>query len=144
MTEIDLFGDIRSQNEELREELAAIKEEISEYKCPHCSAPLSSRNEVDLDEHTSDTVESFACGYSTLGGFVESPCPSDAKFPKLEDFEMHTSFNPKYKEWTCFATGKTPIAKKVSLGSAAGRTEAEARQSVIEHYEHLRNPWGVR
>jgi len=147
MKEIDLFGDIRSQNEQLQEELAAIKDEITEYRCPHCSAPLISRNEIDLDEHTSDTVESFACGYSTLGGFVESPCPSDPKFPKLEDFELRTSrrtSNPLIQdrdEWTCSAVGKTPMAKKLHLSSASGRTEEEAKERVVERYNLFRKPW---
>jgi hypothetical protein len=146
MTEIDLFGDIRSQNEQLREELAAVREEISEYKCPHCSAPLSSRNDVDLDEHTIGTVESFECGYSTVDGWVESPCPSDSAFPKLEDFELRATLRanpliPKEQWWSCFAVGKTPMAKKVALRSASGRTEAEARDRVIEQYQRISKAW---
>jgi hypothetical protein len=146
MTEIDLFGDIRSQNEQLREELAAVKDEISEYKCPHCSAPLSSRNDVDLDKHTIGTVESFACGYTSVDGWVESPCPSDPKFPRLEDFELRTTCKanalvPNDQWWTCFAVGKTPMAKKVPLHSAPGRTEAEARSRVVEQYQRISKPW---
>jgi len=147
MTEIDLFGDIRTQNEQLQGELAAIKDEITEYRCPHCSAPLSSRANIDLDEHTSGTVESFACGYSTVEGWVESPCPSDPKFPQLEDFELRTSrraSNPLIldrDEWTCSAVGKTPMAKKVHLLSANGRTEEEAKERVVERYHRFRKPW---
>ncbi len=144
MTEIDLFGDIRSQNEQLREELAAVKDEISIYKCPHCSAELSGRHDADLDEHTIGTVESFACGYTTVDGWVESPCPSDPKFPKLEDFEMRTNFDPKCNQWTCAAIGKTPMAQKVHLGSAPGRTETESKQRVIECYERISKPWTGR
>jgi hypothetical protein len=138
--------DVRAQNEQLQEELATTKDEIREFRCPHCSAPLTSRAEVDLDEHTSDSVESFACGYSTLGGFVESPCPSDPKFPKLEDFELRCTckanpLTPKDRWWTCSAVGNTPMAKKVHVGSAVGRTEAEAKQKVIEQYERISKRW---
>src|SRR5271157_612163 len=134
VAEIDLFDDIRSQNEQLRGELTAIRDELGEYRCPHCSAPLSIRNDVDLDEHTIGTVESFACGYSSIDGFLESPCPSDPKLPKLEDFELRTSrrmSNPLIRdrdEWTCSPVGKTPMAKKLHLSSASGSTEAEAKE----------------
>jgi hypothetical protein len=145
MTQIDLFEDIRSQNEQLREELAAVKDEISGYRCPHCSAELSSRNDIDLDEHTIGTVQSFECGYTTVDGCLESPCPSDPRFPTLEDFELRTTCNanpliPNDQWWICSAVGKTPMAMKVRVPSASGRTDAEARERVIENYKRISKP----
>jgi hypothetical protein len=68
--------------EQLEGDLAATKEELQVYKCPYCGAPLAQTGPVELDEHTWDTVEVFECGYST-GGWNETPCPSDPKFPKV-------------------------------------------------------------
>lgn len=128
--------------EKLEEELAQTKEELSIYKCPHCGAPLSTTGPIELDEHTEDTVEVFACGYST-GGWNERPCPSDPKFPKLEDYEF--KFTETQTRWgtecVCLALSKTDMARKVSLMSQRGRTRDEAQQKVVESYKQLAKPW---
>ncbi len=129
--------------EKLEEELSETKEELSVYKCPYCGAPLSTTGYVELDEHTEDTVEVFACGYST-GGWNERPCPSDPKFPRLEDYEFKiTETQTQWgTEYVCHALAKTDMARRVSLMPQPGRTRDEAKQSVVEWYERLAKPWG--
>jgi hypothetical protein len=135
----EAMADLQTQIEQGREELEAAKEDLAEYRCPYCEAPLSSRNEapVDASERDWDTVEHFACGYSHFGGQVQSPCPSDPKFPRFEDYDLQFSelkTEPLWK-WSCIALGKTPMARLLFLTQGLGRTQEEAAQHVKESYD---------
>ena len=124
--------------EHVREELQAAKEELAEYRCPYCQAPLSSRVDAPLDQNERDwdVVEHFTCGYSHFGGQIQTPCPADPKFPRFEDYELHFSeseTDPVWK-WNCIALGKTSMAKLLSIGNGLGRTREEAAAHVRETY----------
>jgi hypothetical protein len=136
----EAMRDLQAQIEQAREELEAAKEDLAEYRCPYCEAPLSSRNEAPLDENERDwdTVEHFACGYSHFGSQVQSPCPADPKFPRFEDYDLHFSelkTDPLWN-WRCVALGKTPMARLLSLTPGLGRTQEEAAAHVKESYDH--------
>jgi len=135
----EALRDLQVQIEQAREELEAAKEDLAEYRCPYCEAPLSSRNEAPLDENERDwdTVEHFECGYSHFGGQVQSPCPADPKFPRFEDYNLQFSelkTDPLWK-WSCVALGKTPTARLLSLTPGLGRTQEEAAAHLKESYD---------
>ncbi len=118
--------------EELRERVEIAEYELAQYKCPHCRSALSSTGGVELSERDSGTYESFQCGYSALDGVQTHPCPKDPRFPKLDEFELKTV--KQGDEWLCYALGKTPYAKQLSLLRAPGKTEEQARNRVIADY----------
>jgi hypothetical protein len=122
--------------EDLEAELEATREDLGRYQCPYCSAELSSAGGYPIDEHTDGYFETFGCGYSLQDGYPTSLCPKDPKFPKLEDFELRIEQTTS-GEWICYAIGKTPKAKLVSIGFCPGRTEEEARQRVARRYDYL-------
>jgi hypothetical protein len=127
---------------EFQAELAQAREELSAYKCPQCGAPMVTTGPVELDEYTEDTVEVFACGHST-GGWSETPCPSDPRFPKVDEFEFKIikSEEDRGIRYVCIALAKTDMARRVDLNQGVGRTEEEARQMVIEHYNRRAKRW---
>lgn len=134
----EAMNELQNQIEQAREELKVAKEELAEYRCPYCSAPLSGRVDAPLDGHERDwdIVEHFQCGYSHFGGQIQSPCPADPKFPRFEDYELRFSelkTDPVWK-WGCLAIGKTPMAKLLSLTHGLGLTQ-EAAAQVRESYE---------
>ena len=131
--------ELQTQIEQTREELEAAKKELAEYRCPYCGAPLGSRVDAPLDENQRDwdVVEHFACGYSHLGGQVQTPCPADPKFPRFEDYDLRFSelkTDPLWK-WSCAALGKTRMARLLSLTHGLGRTQEEAAAQVKESYD---------
>jgi len=133
------MSELQEQIEQTREELEYAKDELAEYRCPYCEAPLSGRADAPLDanERDWDVVERFQCGYSHFGGQIQSPCPSDPKFPRFEDYELRFSelkTDPVWK-WSCMAIGKTRMAKLLSLTHGLGRTQEEAAAHVKESYE---------
>jgi hypothetical protein len=135
----EAMSDLQIQIEQAREELEAAKEELAEYRCPYCEAPLSSRVDAPLDDNERDwdVVEHFACGYSCFGGQVQSPCPADPKFPHFEDYELRFTelrTDPLWK-WSCIAIGKTRMATLLSLTNGLGRTKEEAAAEVKKSYD---------
>lgn len=63
---------------DLQEELASLREQMSEFQCPHCQAKLvgSIDAPADFEEKHWDVRRTFECGYREFGGTVENPCPS--------------------------------------------------------------------
>lgn len=72
------LADLEREMDRMREELTTAKEELSEYKCPFCGAPLYVRISapVDRQEKDWDLREVYECGYQIFSGFMERPCPS--------------------------------------------------------------------
>jgi hypothetical protein len=124
--------------EELKDELETAQDELGQYKCPHCGAQLSSAGSVQLDEHSDGYYQSFECGYAVMDGFVETLCPSDTKFPPLEDFDLKVSKSSQENQWICVPIPKTSQARKVHLHPQPGKTEQEAKQHVVEDYEFIK------
>jgi hypothetical protein len=132
-----LNSELLRKFEELRDELEIAQDELGQYKCPHCGAQLASAGSVPLDEHSEGYYQSFGCGYSVMDGFVESLCPSDPKFPRLEEFDLKASKTSHGDQWVCTPVAKTYQARKVNLNSQPGSTEQEAKQRVIENYNFM-------
>ena len=139
---LDHTGDIRAQLEELQEELELAKEELAEYKCSFCGAPIDSQGSVPLSEDVDGYYVSYACGRHEVDG-DEQPCPSDPRFPKLEDYELQFIEHPSepYLKWTCWAKPKNPAAQKVHLSVGRGQTREEANQQIADNYARISKPW---
>lgn len=124
--------------QDLQNELNAAREELAEYLCPYCYSTMTLRVEAPADpgEKYWDTRESFECGFSRFGGYVEQPCPADPAFPRFEDYELSFSDQPteSFWKWSCYAIGKTLMAKKLNLGLALGRTKEEAIEKLKQQY----------
>jgi len=141
---IDHTADLRAELQETQDELEHTKEELSEYRCSICQAPITSQDyNVPLSEDVYGFVVTYACGRCDTDGYGARPCPSDPKFPKFEEYELqfkeHAS-EPTWK-WSCFAVGKTLMAKQVSINHAMGQTMEEAKKRLIENYDRVANPW---
>ena len=123
----------------LQQELERAKDEIAEYKCPFCGAPLEERGGEFIGPNSDHygVHEIFACGYHAFDGYSERPCPSDPKFPSFEDYELQTHRNAgeAYHAWFCMAHPKTDMARRLRLNPAYGRTKEEAEQKLREQYE---------
>lgn len=137
------LSELQSEIERTREELAAVRGELAEYRCPTCGASLESRLDApaDPEEKHWDVRETFACGYQHFGGFLERPCPRDPRFPRFEDYELRCQENPTepHWKWQCYAIGKTDMARRLTLLPGYGRTQEEAEKSVRDAYDRYRN-----
>jgi hypothetical protein len=126
-----------NQLEEVASTLQRLKDEIQEYKCPYCGAPLAERGGEWVGSEHYGLHEIFQCGYHALDGYVEHPCPSDPKFPHFEDYELE--FHPTQADpenpWFCIAVPKTEMARRLHLDFGCGRTKEEAEQKVRAKYE---------
>lgn len=130
-------------SEDLHDKLRAAEEMIQGYQCPHCASPLSERASVRLSEDDDGLLEAFECGYSHIDGSVQSPCPSDPKFPRLSDFDFvyeEIEEDPLWK-WRCFVNGKTREAHGLNLMPSRGRTKDEARERIVDEYNRHAKPW---
>lgn len=124
---------------ELQESLESLREQLAEFQCPTCGAPLSERKSVP-QEYGDALYEYFACGYEPNG----RPCPSDPEFPKFEDYELLTEEHPTetgYGRWRCFARPTTPTAQRLGPFGESGSTEEEAKQRVLERFRRVAEPW---
>lgn len=139
---------LRELEEEIdraRDELDAVKEELAEYRCPFCGAPLLSRLDApaDPDQKHWDVREVFECGYQAFGGSVERPCPSDPRFPKFDEYELHSHHIPdeQYWPWQCIANGRSDMARRLQLEPSYGKTREEAEAKIRENYERCARKW---
>jgi hypothetical protein len=124
---------------DLQQEFDRIKEELSEYQCPHCSASLVTRLEAPFDsegKHWGDR-ESFACGYQIFGSSIERLCPTDPKFPKFDEYELRYFNDPAetHWQWACYAIGKTDMARLFELSFTLAQTKEEAEAKMRENYQ---------
>ncbi|MDB0507715.1 TIR domain-containing protein [Ralstonia solanacearum] len=141
----DALRDLQQEMNRTRQALEETQEELSEYRCPFCGAPLLLRVDAPADPEQKcwDVREQFACGYQDFGGNIERPCPSDLQFPKLEeyDFQYHHSPDEGHSSWECYAIGKTDMARRLQLRFGYGRTREEAEANIREHYEQCARRW---
>jgi hypothetical protein len=140
---VDHAADVRKALEEVQHELAQTKEELGEYRCSICQAPIVAQHDVPLSEDVDGFLVAYACGRVDTDGYGSQPCPSDATYPKLEDYDLHLHEDPKEPslKWTCLALAKTPTAGRVDILPGRGRTPEEARDQVIETYRRISKPW---
>jgi TIR domain len=123
---------------ELQSEIEDLRERVAEYQCPHCGAPLSTRIDapVDPEQKHWDLVETFECGLRTFAGTIQHLCPSDPKFPSLDDYALicDRTSGRSDRDWQCDARPKTEMARKVPLDTGYGSSEDEARRKVEATY----------
>jgi TIR domain len=126
-----------------QDQLRLAKEELQDYRCPYCGSPLSTRSGVQLGEHYDGTFESFECGFSQIDGHMRQPCPSDPRFPTLNEYEFicREIENDLTWKWSCTAIGKTGYSQALTLMQGLGRTKEEARQKVEDSYRGYAKPW---
>jgi len=119
------------------------KNYLQEFLCPHCGAPLVERSIVELDQFNERSLDVFDCGYSIIDDKIDRMCPSDPKFPRLEEYNLVYRENKwdTVQKWQCFARGKTKESQCVKLDSGLGRTKDEARQQVEDSYKRFASPW---
>ena len=124
--------------QELQCEIEELKEQMAEYQCPHCGAPLSIKIDTPADEEQKhwDLREIYECGFQIFGGTIEHPCPSDPNFPKLEDYELiiNRVEDETVEEWRCHARPKTDMARTLRLDMVQGKSEAEVRKKMETTY----------
>ena len=75
-------------------------------------------------------------GIQGLTVFEDRLCPSDPKFPTLDEFELKTV--QRGNEWYCHAVPKTANSRRIELSIEHGNTEYEARQQVIKRYKYIK------
>ena len=131
-----LVNEATSRIEELQEELEEAKKRLKQLHCPYCGAVLSKSGPVPISERDEGYFETFECGYSRTDGFEKRLCPSDPKFPTLDEFELKTV--QRGNEWFCHAVPKTANSRKIDLSIEYGNTEDEARQRVIKRYKYVK------
>jgi len=138
----EALRDLQREIDRTRKELEEAREELAEYRCPYCGAPLISRLDApaDLEEKNWDIRENFECGYQVFGGYIERPCPNDPNFPKFEDYELHCHHSPNdlHWPWQCYAIGKTDMARRLQLQAGYGHTRDEAETNIREWYEQYK------
>ncbi len=140
---IDHSADLRAQLEEIQSELEHAKEQLGEYSCSFCKAPITFQGSVPLSDQVDGYAVEYACGRCETDGPGSRPCPSDPKFPTLEEYELKFEEHPAEStwKWYCFANGRTPMARQVSLGRGLGQTREEAQQRIAENYKRVSKPW---
>ena len=130
--------DLQEEFDRTQKKLEKTREELAEYRCPYCGAPLSSRIHAPADhgEDNWDIREEFECGYQVFGGYIESPCPSDPRFPKFEDYELKFFEVPEEPRWPwqCYAIGKNDMARRLRLPTGHGATREEAERELRDNY----------
>ena len=133
------IGELQCDLELVQEELKETKEQLSEYQCLICGAPLSIRIHApaDQDENHGDVREIYECGYKCFGGHIERLCPFDPNFPAFEDYELRFENNTddSYLKWSCYAWPKTDMAKQLRISVKYGKTKDDAKNSIYEKYK---------
>ena len=132
--------ELQREFEHARAQLQEAREQLAEFKCPYCEAPLADRFGAPADDNHDHwgLRESFECGYQAFDGVVEVPCPSDPRFPAFEDYELQFYQTGDQEEvtWWCYARPKTDWARRVPLYDRSGETQEEAAARVREDYDH--------
>lgn len=124
---------------ELRSELKRVRGHLQEFQCPHCGSDLVESQQVPIDpeERDWDMLRRFECGFSELGGQIRRPCPSDPKFPTLDEYDiqcLEDRSQPAFLRWTCEAVPQTEFARLLQLRTTYGTSEANARRDLEEEY----------
>jgi hypothetical protein len=128
----------------LQAELDRTREELSAFRCPFCGAHISEMLAAPVDprgDHTA-ALDIFECGYQTLDGLLERPCPSDPRFPKFEDYQIEYTEDGEgeSKMWHVNAVPLTEMARMVPLFSGLGRSKTEALEMLRGRYDKTARP----
>lgn len=137
---IDLFVDLRAENERLKEEAEHLHELYADSRCSTCSAPLVTVGQWE-HEYGSEEVRQYACGMTVGAPNGDIPCTKDPHFPKFDEFQLVTNFDGGM--WLCYASHnpKSRFAGSVTLMPTNGKTEDEAKEAMKEEYRRRAAPW---
>ncbi len=129
----------------LQEKLVQTTQELSEFQCPVCGAPLVTRNAIPMSESDTGAFEAYACGHETVDGVTDRPCPSSPLFPQFDEYEVRLveSAQGDDRLWISFANPKTRNARRVDLGREFGKTQDEARSRLFERHQRAARRWTV-
>jgi hypothetical protein len=121
---------------ELHDELMQLREDLSEFKCPHCGALMEEHAILGYDENEVERT-SYRCGYALENSNVEQACPHDPDLPAFEEFDIHYSELPG-AGWHAFGKPRTKRAKSFGTlnmySHGAGKTKEHATQLVHATY----------
>lgn len=121
-----------------REQIEQMRLKFQDYLCPFCGSMLSSRISAPADSSQDywDDREEFTCGFQRFGNIIETPCPRDPNFPKIDDYQFNFVYNENEPilKWCCTAIGKTEMSRKFHLGIGYGRTKEESKIQLLEKY----------
>ena len=131
---------VKDEVYKLKEELEYAKEELEQFQCPYCQAPLAERISAPADPNQDhwDDREIYECGFQHFGGNIEQACPHDPDFPKFEDYELQfiiIQSEGTSNKWSCHAKPKTKAARRLPVMSAIGSTKEKAASSVRKEYD---------
>ncbi|MDQ3816340.1 MAG: toll/interleukin-1 receptor domain-containing protein [Acidobacteriota bacterium] len=131
------LGELQGEIERMKGELEHTQGELSQYRCPYCNAQIVGQGHIDTgDKHEQwELVQAFECGYEVIGGELTYPCPSDPKFPKLEDYELVTQYLEPLDAWRCTPRPKTDMARMVPLPLLYDHNEEGVKARVIDEYK---------
>lgn len=116
---------------QLEANLERARDELREFQCPDCGAPLVESMDIEVTERDSDTLKSFACGRRQFTYDVQDMCPSNPNFPKFEALTIQTHMNGTM--WSAYIAPGGRV--KLWLNPTAGRTEEEAIQALRAAYD---------
>jgi hypothetical protein len=129
----------------LQEELDNVKNELAEYRCSYCGAPLSERMILpdDPELYGGGLGDEFDCGHRTIEGHLIIPCPSDPRFPKLDEYEFVTEHNRNdpHAPCTVYLQPKTENAARIRFDGEVGKSEQQAKDRLIACYNKRAEKW---
>ncbi|WP_066725649.1 toll/interleukin-1 receptor domain-containing protein [Sphingomonas pituitosa] len=127
--------------QELRAELEAAQEQLEDFQCPHCKAPLAHRTPAPLDDAEKhwDSVDVYECGLETFGGDVRQPCSHDQKFPAFSDYTL-TWHQIKSGDWMVAADPRTRKARSYHFGPEHGADKDAALAALKDAYRRYAPP----
>jgi hypothetical protein len=118
---------------ELRNELVAIRNELNEFHCPDCGAPIMETRDVDIPGESKARYKVFVCGRRQFDGDVTDLCPSNPRFPKFD--ELPISFSYSTVEPGCLAFVDPRTEPSLWLDPVIGKNEQHAKQLLKESYD---------
>lgn len=128
---------------ELQEELQRLRDQLAEFQCPHCGAPVIQQIDAPIDHNEKhwDVREAFECGFARFAGETERLCPSDPQAPTLAEFAFEITENPDFKDcWRSRAIPNTSRAKRLRPAASFGDSPEQAKERIVQELKKL----GVR
>jgi hypothetical protein len=127
--------------QELQTELEAAQEQLEDFQCPYCKAPLAHRTPAPLDEGQRhwDEIDVYECGLETFGGNVRQPCPYDPKFPAFSDYTL-AWHQMKNGDWMVAADPKVRKARSYHFGPEQGADKDAAFAALKDAYRRHAPP----
>jgi hypothetical protein len=123
---------------ELHDELMQLREDLSEFQCPHCGALMEEHAVFGNDEHEVERT-SYRCGYALQNSEVVQACPHDPDLPAFDEFDIQYFQFPDAK-WYASGRPRTKRAKHFGTLSMYSNGAAKTKEHATElvHATYLR------